>query len=405
MRVATAVIGANYGDEGKGCIVDYLAAKATREGPTLVVRFNGGAQAGHTVQTPDGKRHVFSHFGAGTLAGAGTFLSRFFVVNPMLALTEYNALYDLCGSPSLMIDPRAPVTTPLDMIINQNVELLRGDSRHGSCGVGVNETLRREEAGFKLPAASLGSEDTLRHFISVWIREWLPHRLEQLRIPGGTAVHGQGDTRTLIERWIECCLWMSSFPRIRADELGFERLIFEGAQGLALHQDRGDFPHVTPSRTGLENVVELAQEMGIDRVDPIYVTRPYLTRHGAGPLPNEEPAPPWLAEADRTNVAGPWQGELRYAPLDVEALALRILTDLDGHSMIARHPRFAVTCTDHGTGEFLFNDIHEDERFLFAGSGAWLARRMMKRFWGLASFWLPLISEGPTRNDVHEVTP
>ena len=61
-RVAQAVIGAGYGDEGKGLVVDALAHAA---GPgTIVVRTNGGAQAGHSVQTPDGRRHVFHHVGS-----------------------------------------------------------------------------------------------------------------------------------------------------------------------------------------------------------------------------------------------------------------------------------------------------------------------------------------------------
>jgi len=81
MNEANVVIGANYGDEGKGAAVDRLATEAGAQ--CLVVRFNGGAQAGHTVETPDGRRHVFSHFGAGSFAGARTFLSRFFVSNPI----------------------------------------------------------------------------------------------------------------------------------------------------------------------------------------------------------------------------------------------------------------------------------------------------------------------------------
>ena len=75
----TAIIGANYGDEGKGLLTDYYAAKSKH---SVVVRFNGGPQAGHTVVTPEGKRHVFSHYGSGTLAGAQTFLSKHF--NQML---------------------------------------------------------------------------------------------------------------------------------------------------------------------------------------------------------------------------------------------------------------------------------------------------------------------------------
>ena len=65
MKHAKTVIGANYGDEGKGLTTDYFAAEHGSD--ALVVRFNGGAQAGHTVTTPDGGRHVFSHFGSGSI--------------------------------------------------------------------------------------------------------------------------------------------------------------------------------------------------------------------------------------------------------------------------------------------------------------------------------------------------
>ena len=82
----SVVIGANYGDEGKGLATDYLASQGTK---SLVVRFNGGAQAGHTVVTPDGCRHVFHHFGSGVFAEADTFLSKFFIVNPILFRTEF----------------------------------------------------------------------------------------------------------------------------------------------------------------------------------------------------------------------------------------------------------------------------------------------------------------------------
>ena len=85
MNHAHVVIGANYGDEGKGLMTDYLADKYQAE---VVVRFNGGAQAGHTVVTPAGQRHVFSHFGSATLSGSRTFLSKHFVANPILFLKE-----------------------------------------------------------------------------------------------------------------------------------------------------------------------------------------------------------------------------------------------------------------------------------------------------------------------------
>ena len=86
---ATAVIGAGFGDCGKGHVTDFLA-----NARTTVVRYCSGANAGHTV-VRDGKRHVFRHFGSGTLRGAETYLSRFFIHNPILYFQELRTLYDL----------------------------------------------------------------------------------------------------------------------------------------------------------------------------------------------------------------------------------------------------------------------------------------------------------------------
>src|SRR5262249_8795597 len=113
--MAKVVIGAGYGDEGKGLMTDALAASF---GPAAtVVRFNGGAQAGHTVTLASGRRHVFHHIGSGTLAGVRTFLSRFFVANPILFGPEIAALKSAGVTPRIMIDPDAPITTPYDMMI------------------------------------------------------------------------------------------------------------------------------------------------------------------------------------------------------------------------------------------------------------------------------------------------
>ena len=109
----------------------------------IVVRFNGGAQAGHTVVTPEGRRHVFSHIGSGTFAGAATFLSRFFVSHPLLFLKEWEVLAAQGVRPVVYVDPDSPVTTPYDMMINQIIEQEQGAARHGSCGLGFGETLER----------------------------------------------------------------------------------------------------------------------------------------------------------------------------------------------------------------------------------------------------------------------
>jgi adenylosuccinate synthase len=106
--------------------------------------------------------------------------------------------------------------------------------------------------------------------------------------------------------------------------------IFEGAQGLLLDQDNKEFfPHVTHSKTGMHNVRLLCAQAGITDIDTYYVSRTYLTRHGAGPLPGEDSA---LAFADDTNVEHKYQGRIRFAPLDMAPLRDRCNIDSEGQA-------------------------------------------------------------------------
>ena len=92
MKKAYAVIGANFGDEGKGLMTDLFCRT---DSSVINIRSNGGAQAGHTVCTSDGKRHIFSHIGSGSFAGADTYLSEFFILNPMLFSREQREFVQL----------------------------------------------------------------------------------------------------------------------------------------------------------------------------------------------------------------------------------------------------------------------------------------------------------------------
>ncbi len=139
---ALVIIGSNFGDEGKGLLTDWAAAPFGND--CIVARFNGGVQAGHTVVLPDGRRHIHSHFGSGTLAGAATFLGQHFVSNPLLFFRETAALEKLrIELPLVYADERGLVSTPFDMLINQIVEAARGSRKHGSCGLGFGETIER----------------------------------------------------------------------------------------------------------------------------------------------------------------------------------------------------------------------------------------------------------------------
>src|SRR5688572_14625628 len=164
-RRAIILSGLGYGDEGKGTWTDFLART---EQVHTVVRFNGGAQAGHNVVTPDGRHHTFAQFGSATFVrGVSTHLSRFMLLNPLRLRREDAELRALGVSDALdrlTVDWRALVTTPFQVAANRLRELARGDARHGSCGMGIGETMEDWLAfgDRMLVAGDLAVVDTVR---------------------------------------------------------------------------------------------------------------------------------------------------------------------------------------------------------------------------------------------------
>jgi adenylosuccinate synthase len=311
---ARAVIGASFGDEGKGLVTDYLCA----QGAGMVVRFNGGAQAGHTVVAPDGRRHVFAHFGSGTLAGVSTFLSPFFVCNPIAFFRERKVLADIGVSPTVYAHPDCLITTFADMMINQTLENRRAGKRHGSCGLGVNETIERSQVPeLKITMSDLWNGiSTLEARVATICKDYAAFRT-------GAPLNEPA----MIEAFLQGC-WAFADAVHPLGIAQCKEPVFEGAQGLLLDQHNKEFfPHLTRSNTGIRNVRELCQKAGIDKIEPYYVSRTYLTRHGAGPLPGEDAK---LRYDDDTNVENQWQQKLRFAPLDVKALRARCAADWGG---------------------------------------------------------------------------
>jgi adenylosuccinate synthase len=310
---ARAVICANFGDSGKGLICDYLC----KTGGEVVVRFNGGAQARHQVVTPEGLRHAFSHFGAGTLYGVPTFLSNFFILNPIIFFRELQELEALGVTAQVFAHPDCLVTTFADMIINQRKEIKRGAQAHGSCGVGIHETIQRSAVSeLKITMADLWNKSAS-----------IPSKLAEIcdryaRFRTGAPIDEPRMTEAFIK---ECEAFANAIHPAGIGQC--KDPIFEGAQGLLLDQDRKEFwPHVTHSNTGIKNVRILCAQAGIADIEAYYVSRTYLTRHGAGPLPGENPG---LRYYDDTNLDHPFQGRLRFAPLD-DGLRARCAADWGG---------------------------------------------------------------------------
>lgn len=339
MKRARIVIGANFGDEGKGLVTDYLCA----QGAGVVVRFNGGANAGHTVITPDNERHVFRHFGSGTFCEVPTFLSQFVICNPILFFEELDQLTALGFRPKVYAHPECLVTTFIDMLINQTKEEKRGNDRHGSCGVGIHETTTRS----RLPELKITVGD-------LWNGgKRLPQQMEELC--GKYAKFRTGHTFTdekVIATFLKCCTQFAEY----VNPLGIGQCkdpVFEGAQGLLLDQDNKEFfPHVTHSNTGMKNADTLCAQAGIDTKEIHYVSRTYLTRHGAGPLPGEDDA---LTYEDDTNRTNNWQGGLRFARLNYPELQARCREDAQGraHKLVLTHcdqqePSWVGSLYSHG---------------------------------------------------------
>lgn len=309
---ARIVIGANFGDEGKGLITDYLCRT---QGADVVVRFNSGAQAGHTVVDNSGRRHVFKHFGSGSFCGVPTFLSKFFICNPVLFFQELDELEGVGLKPSVYAHPECLVTTYADMVINQELETARGEGRHGSCGIGFGETIERAN----------GAPELTITMADLWNNINLESKLSEICDKYATFRTGHPvDIEGGIEHFIKGCEAFAEY----VSPLGIGQCkdpIFEGAQGLLLDQDnKENFPHVTRSNTGMKNAKHLCDQAGIGDIDAYYVSRTYLTKHGAGPLPGEDTA---LDYEDETNLFNESQGRIRFAPLDVASMWNRCAKD------------------------------------------------------------------------------
>lgn len=333
--VIKVVIGANFGDEGKGLMTDYFCHQSTLRGEKcLVVLHNGGAQRGHTVVTPDGNRHVFHHFGSGTLVGADTYLSEEFVLNPMIFRQEWEELESMKAIPKVYVNHTCRVTTPFDMILNQIIEESRDNARHGSCGMGIHETMIRDVCNYPIEMWFDSSDEAKRYYLKE-IRNYLSERLLDFginKIPDNWKEIVNSDL--LIENFISELNFMGRNISIRFDRFieYYDCVAFENGQGLLLDQNNtAYYPHLTPSNTGIKNSLKIIAEMRCKPdIEVCYVTRTYLTRHGAGRLDGEcdkQEINPDMQ--DLTNVPNLHQGTLRYAKLIEKSLEERILKDFE----------------------------------------------------------------------------
>ncbi len=328
-RQAWIVVDLGFGDAGKGLITDYLVR---RHAAGAVVRFNGGAQAGHNVLTPEGRQHTFCQFGAGSfVAGVRTLLAPQVVVHPTALLIEAKALRAKGIQHPLSrisVHRECRLITPYHQALNRLRELARAGTRHGSCGVGFgeavadslqNQSLRAHHLRERTSALELLGE--LRARVNTTVDQMRPELHGNVQAEAELAILQDA---SLAERWLDACEPVEGIEQLDDDQFAhslnsLERVVFEGAQGMLLDQTYGFHPHTTWSDcrfTAARHTLERSGWSG--QIRHVGVIRTFLTRHGAGPLPTETQE---LKHVDPHNAAGPWQGPLRAGWPDLVLLA------------------------------------------------------------------------------------
>jgi adenylosuccinate synthase len=333
------VAGIGFGDEGKGSVVDYLAFASKR--PPLVVRYNGGAQTAHNVVTPDGKHHTFAQFGSGMLAGADTHLSRYVLINPVALETEAQALKALGFKEPfsyLTVEREALVTNIYQVAANRLRETLRNKNRHGSCGMGIGETV---QDSLDHPDMTIRVDDLLnKGTLARKLRFSREKKLAEFAACDGIA----NDKNLLIIKETNPNRCAETYRdigrRIQIVDHDFllsylqnnpkANIIFEGAQGVLLDLDYGFFPYVTRTDITFNNAYALLDGYS-GPVRKIGVLRGYTTRHGAGPFPTEIRDADTEIAPDVHNTRGEWQEGFRLGHFDavLARYALKVLGGVD----------------------------------------------------------------------------
>jgi len=335
---AIIVLDLGFGDAGKGLVTDFLVRRC---GVRLVVRYSGGAQAGHNVVAPDGRHHTFSQFGAGTLVpGVRTFLSKHVVVHPTALLVEEATLNSIGVTDAferINVSEQALVVTPYHQAAARLRELARGIARHGSCGVGVGETVNHAitKPDESIRAGDLRNRSVLRRKLERIREREHSQVIELVRV---LAASGQAKAEMVAfersdtsGRWIALATQIAGLVRDDSSwattATAHSTVVFEGAQGVLLDEKFGFHPYTTWSCcTNAPALEMLTQAAPGAELLQIGVLRAYAVRHGPGPFPTEAMELAGVPfDHNKTNV---WQGAVRRGWFD--AVLARYALDIAG---------------------------------------------------------------------------
>jgi adenylosuccinate synthase len=276
-----AVIGAQWGDEGKGKVVDWLASRAD-----IVVRFQGGHNAGHTLVVGN-ETYKLSLLPSGLVRGKLGIIGNGVVVDPEALLAEILRLSNqgLRITPeTLRIAENAALILPLHAALDRAREAARGDRKIGTTGRGIGPAYEDKVARRAIRVCDLAEPETL----SAKLDELLLHHNTLLRGLGAEAF----EKTALLDRLLELAPLILPFAEpvwLRLDEArrAGRRILFEGAQAVMLDVDHGTYPFVTSSNTVAATAAS-GSGVGPSTVGFVLgIAKAYTTRVGSGPFPTE----------------------------------------------------------------------------------------------------------------------
>jgi adenylosuccinate synthase len=285
------VVGAQWGDEGKGKVVDVLAERAD-----LVVRYQGGANAGHTVDTGEGKSFVLHQIPSGILQGAVCVVGNGVVLDPEQLFAELDALEarGVHTEHKLHISDRAHLTLPYHKLLDRAREK---KDQIGTTGRGIGPTYEDKYGRRGVRVGDLRNIERARELVRA--RVTAANQMLAMLGAGSTEQADAQEHMQLLDRLAPRLLPLAvDSGRVvwEALERG-ESVLLEGAQGALLDVDHGTYPYVTSSNTTAGGAA-VGVGIGPTAIDAVLgVVKAYTTRVGNGPLPTE--AEPSVAERIR----------------------------------------------------------------------------------------------------------
>ncbi len=276
-----AVIGAQWGDEGKGKVVDWLASRAD-----IVVRFQGGHNAGHTLVVGE-QTYKLSLLPSGVVRSKLGIIGNGVVLDPQALLDEIArvAAQGLSVTPdNLRIAENVSLILPLHPALDRAREAARGEDRIGTTGRGIGPAYEDKAGRRAIRLCDLAEPATL----SAKLDELLLHHNSLLRGLGAPEFAKQA----LLDQLLALAPRLLPFAeavweRLDAARHGGARVLFEGAQAVMLDVDHGTYPYVTSSSTVAGNAAA-GSGTGPDAIGMVLgIAKAYSTRVGAGPFPTE----------------------------------------------------------------------------------------------------------------------